>query len=291
MATAPQASSFLSIGPVTLAEEEHPSEIAFPLVQVVATHQLPGGGLVVQRMGPQYQPVTWTGALFQDVNDIDARMSALEALLTAGVQQRLAWGKRAFDVLVTAFTPTYRNKIEGGYSITVRIMRDASGPTQKATTASQLNALYGQVGVQTADLVVADPNFATIAQPDLPLGVLGDPQQNVGRSAADILGDVNKAIASVQPYIAALPPSAASLLNKATVLSSSLTLIQKNVGASATPNSVRVDGGNLFHIAAQYYGDASLGLALMRVNGLSSTSIPSSISRILTLPPAASLRG
>jgi len=96
-----------------------------------------------------------------------------------------------------------------------------------------------------------------------------------GVTATNALTAIDAAITATNAYIASLPKNVntATFVESQNILSN-LIVVKANFSSGQSPTSIIVYGGSLFDIAAQYYGDASLAIALMNANNLISPYIP-----------------
>lgn len=77
-------------------------------------------------------------------------------------------------------------------------------------------------------------------------------------------------------------------------LNNVLSEMYKNIilieeGASGT--IITVNGGSLFQLAAQYYGNATLWTVIAEANGLTDPELPAGNPLILTIPPSGNNTG
>ena len=92
----------LLLGPVLFRGFEVPERIAFGGEQRLAVHVLPGGGRVVDAMGPDEGPIRWSG-VFSGVG-AGARVRLLERMRRDGAVHPLTWGGWRHSVVVESFT-------------------------------------------------------------------------------------------------------------------------------------------------------------------------------------------
>lgn len=73
-----------------------------------------------------------------------------------------------------------------------------------------------------------------------------------------------------------------------------LIRIQKNlvlISQGATGKVITVNGGSLYSLAAQYYGNANLWTTIAKANGLVDPEIPAGDAIILVIPPTTTDTG
>jgi hypothetical protein len=65
-----------------------------------------------------------------------------------------------------------------------------------------------------------------------------------------------------------------------------LKLIASNLAVGQAPKTVTVNGGNLYALASQYYGDPALAVNIQAANGLRTMALPQGVVVTLNIPPA-----
>ena len=91
----------LMLGPVMFQAFEVPERLRFGGRQRLSVHQLPGGGRVVDAMGPDEGPLSWSG-VFSGPNAA-SRVRLLEGLRRDGLPLLLAWAGWRYTVLIETF--------------------------------------------------------------------------------------------------------------------------------------------------------------------------------------------
>lgn len=294
----------LSIGSVTFQDLEHPSEIEFALEQKLAVHEYVGGGRKVQSMGQQPKDVTWKGTFWY--NTAKVRSQTLKRMCADGKNQVLRWGQDAYSVIVKEYVPKFINDYCVEYTITVTVESDKSGTYTNASTTSvdsQTQNLYQQVQVEANNLASVDTGatvagfVSSITSIGSQLSTLGPIAQALGPGVTSLLGTLSSTIASVNTYIVGLqgilntitgpmPATTAQQLSYATRLLNNLKMIQGNLNAGQTVKTITVNGGSLFAIASQQYGDPTLATVLQQANGLKTMMLPQGVKITLRIPPA-----
>jgi hypothetical protein len=285
-------SDTLTIGGVAFLSEEHPSELEFPLAQVLAVHVNVGGSRVLQELGPNPEDVTWTGLLF--AGNVSDRLAALKAMQVAAQPVTLSYLDQSYSVLIRKFTPKYLHRYRAQYSITVSVVADLSGQysnTPPSSIDNQVNGISDQAQALLLQLAAQDEAntlavqlafdvlFAAIESGGSLLGLTGSALQNLVALAG-------AAFAAAETY-AGSQSSGSPLFLMATLLGSYANLIGKNLAQGQAPAVVVIQGGtaDLFDIAARIYGDPSLAFALAAANGLSSPLLSSTQVYQIVLPP------
>lgn len=284
----------LSIGSVQFSTLECPSHLPIgQSEQKIGVAELIGGGRVVHVFGAQPKPLTFSGRFLNlgANKNIESRVALLRAYNVAGTAQRISWMNESYYGIIRAFDPDYQNANYCDYAITIEITRDANGAfsrTSPTSVDSQVAAINNDAANAYGSLLAADPttqawqpawsNVQASLQQGAPLS------QASQSTATNITNQITALTSQVQPYLAALAVTDPKIV-PATQFLNALTLISRNVVGGKAPRTVQVSGGSLSRIAAQYYGDASLGVAIAQANGLPSTRIPDGVTKTIILPP------
>lgn len=112
----------VTLGPVLLDSIEVPERIQFGGEQQLIVHKLPGGGRIVNAMGRDDMPLTWSGYL--EGQAANSRAMLLDGLRQSGQQITLAWSIYSFTVVVQHFVATYTRDIWIPYEISCVVVRD-----------------------------------------------------------------------------------------------------------------------------------------------------------------------
>jgi hypothetical protein len=291
MATSAPGSNPLKIGAVTFSSIECPNDLPIGSgEQRIKEMELVGGGKSTYSMGAQADPVTWKGAFFDE--NVDARILSLRRMMTSGQEYFLTWHTEQYYGKVKKFVPTYHHTGWCEYEITVVITRDANGAFSKTAPVSvdqQVNAMLQDANLQNSAILAADPVGAAVFQPDLStmnvaIKNAGPLAQTAGLTAQSVIQSIGSAIAAVGSYSVLLSELAPQTV-AVTRLASILTLVQTAIQLGQTAKTIRTQGGSLFEIAAQEYGDVTQAFALMAANGLSAPVLSHSILQDVALPP------
>jgi hypothetical protein len=250
---------------------------------------LPGGSRVVAAFGNRPKSVSWSGKLYG--SNISPRIRQMRLYAVSGQQVQLVWSNEVYAVVVKEFTPTYC----GGYAeyeITVEVVKDSNGAftVSSATTIDQqISGLQAQADAANAAIMSADPTGSQVfqgayqtaksaVQSSAPIA------QNIVQAAAEIVPAVLGAVTAVKGYASGQAPSSLLFAN-ATTLVNALNNINGNVQRGQSASGVVVQGGNLFGLSAQQYGDVTQAFALAQANGLSSPFLSALKSTFVALPP------
>lgn len=104
---------------------EVPEHIPFGGKQRLAVHRLVGADPVVDAMGPDNGPLSWSG-LFRGGNALP-RARTLDAMREAGAQHQLAWGGLFFTVVIQEFWADYKRFYDVPYRITCFVLSSGGG--------------------------------------------------------------------------------------------------------------------------------------------------------------------
>ena len=91
----------LLLGPIAFDGFEVPQAVRFGGKQRLVVHALPGGGRVVDRMGPDEAPLVWAG-IFSGPGAAQ-RVRLLEAFRRAGTVLPLTWSSWRYSVVIESF--------------------------------------------------------------------------------------------------------------------------------------------------------------------------------------------
>jgi hypothetical protein len=287
---------------VAFQDLEHPSELEFGLEQKEVTIELIGGGRNVQTLGAQPKNVSWRGTFW--FTTARARSQALKRMCADGKIQPVKWGADAYSVIVKEYLPKAINDFEIQYTITVVVVADKSGSYSSGSTISvdsQTQTMYQQVQTEFASLQGVDSTTTSFQSNINSIGTqlsqLGPIAQAVGPSVTTLSNLLNVTIGQVQGYVttaqAALNASTGSLspttqqqYSFANRMLGNLKLIASNLAVGQAPKTVTVNGGNLYALASQYYGDPALAVNIQAANGLRTMALPQGVVVTLNIPPA-----
>jgi hypothetical protein len=298
-------SPFLSIGTFTFGLDEHPPELEFGLEQKDATHDAIGGTRTTFAMGAFGTDVTWNGDLFGNNLtggdpatglNVAGRIAILEKIAAKGQEVRLRWLGEAYDVLVINFRWKYLTKrVRATYTITVRVIRDASGSYSRtgpisvdAQVGAQVNTAAALAGtIAGADLgASAQALKSSVTSSIGAIGTLGPIAQATRASVNAALTQINATLALARAYAAALGVTTPlQMISNATALVDQLVLLAANVQSGQSVRTITVQGGNLLTIAAREFGDPELATELAKVNNLVSLTLSTTAITKLVIPP------
>ena len=111
------------LGDFAFLDMEVPAAMKWPVAQKLVVHRLPGGARVIDALGRDDGPISWSGKIMGP--DADARSRRLQELCVAGAQLPLCWGTHLYTVVVERFAPEDR-AFQTPYQVTVTVLRDES---------------------------------------------------------------------------------------------------------------------------------------------------------------------
>ena len=95
------------LGPVAFSGFEVPERISLGGKQKLVVHTMPGGGRIVDAMGPDDAPIRWSG-VFSGPSAAE-RARTLERLRRSGSQMQLAWDAWLYQVIIQEFEADFEN--------------------------------------------------------------------------------------------------------------------------------------------------------------------------------------
>ena len=279
---------------------EIPERIVIPGRQKVAIHQMIGGKRLIDVLGVEYDPITWSGIFTGSTTK--SRVSLLMAMRDAGQKLTLTLDNYSFDVVITDFNPTYEFAYRQPYSISLAVIKRNDEPLSVDALTGALNALINSdigkaVGlsniidiqtvtdavstVQSAVQTVSDFATATVDTVQTVVRPIIAAQQIIQTSISSLESSLNT-ITTLGGIVPGFPISKTvnNLLKQADGmtripalynLSNVLGRVDKNVRTGQTANGVKtvtLSGGNLYQVASDQYGDATQWESLATVNGI-----------------------
>lgn len=287
--------SAFSIGTVDFSLEEAPDELSIPISQNLAVKDLIGGKRIIQALGTVWKPLKWEGYFFGANAQYRARV--LSRMMAEASVQRLTYLSYALDVVIEDFVAVYQHQNQCKYEITVQVLADASGVVSQASTTSVDAQIQSAVVNASTQINNMDSDSATAVTPSFQsmnsaLNLAGPAMQVTGSTLIATNTAIQFAIAAAQNLLTK-PTSTSTKKSLLTVTQylNNLQVIHKNFDANQDHNVISLNGGSLFDVASQYYGDPSLALAIQTQNGLFSPDLPSGSLSTIVLPPLTSSNG
>jgi len=291
----------LVLGDFEFLDFEVPERIAIPGRQKTVLHQMVGGKRVIDVLGVEYDPLTWSGVITGSQSG--DRVKALERMRDAGEALTLTLDEYSFTVVITSFIPVYEFIYRRPYSIEVAIVANNASPLKvDALTGALQGLLNSDIGqalglsetidvasvtnavttVQSAVKQVTDFAHATVEEVQSVVRPIIAAQTLVQQQITQLESAAND-ITTLGGLVPGNPISktVSNLLSQADQstripalysLQNVLGRLNKNVSSGQTADGVRtvtLSGGNLYQVASDQYGDASLWSSIASVNGLS----------------------
>lgn len=292
----------VTLGGVTFKDMEVPERIPFGGEQALAVHRMIGGRKVIDTMGPDDAPLSWSGRFF-GADALD-RALAVDAIRKRGQAVELRWSRLAYRVVVRRFMADFEKVNNLTYQIECEVQEDLAFPVTAAaqTGVDQMipsdmasaTALGNQIGDATltgklstlGSAVSAVSKFATATKAQIAsvLTPLADAQATVTTLIASVTNTMTNiaTLGGVAPYTP-LARAAAGLAQQAAAvtqaprlydLQSVLGRMGTNLSAiGASGANVVLAGGDLYHAAAKAYGDPSGWTTIAKANGLTDPQI------------------
>ncbi len=161
-------SSAPTLGPVAFAGFEVPERISFGGKQKLVVHSMPGGGRVVDAMGPDDAPIRWQGVF--SGSGAPERVRTLERLRRAGLPMLLAWDGWRFKVVIESFAANVTNSNWIPYSIELCVLSSLTGSavdwlvsaTAPALSIGNLSEAALEQNIETAGAALSHRSFAIV---------------------------------------------------------------------------------------------------------------------------------
>ncbi|WP_313188889.1 hypothetical protein [Pantoea sp.] len=290
----------LMLGEFEFMQFEVPERIAIRGRQKIIQHQLIGGRRIIDVLGTGYEPLAWSGI----ITGLQAgeRVRALELMRDKGHPVVLTLDDYRFTVVITAFSPVYEFVWRRPYSIEVAVVSNEGFPDKVDALTGALRGLIDSDLGRTLGLAnIIDIDAVTQAVNVLHLAV-----KRVTDFAHATVGQIQAVIRPlvaarniVEHELALLEAAAADITslgglvpgNPISKTVSNLLLqsdhttripalyrlqeilgrLNKNVNSGQTADGVRavtLSGGNLYQVASEQYGDASLWASIAEANDL-----------------------
>lgn len=290
----------LMLGDFEFLEFEVPEQIAIHGRQKTVQHQLIGGRRIIDVLGTEYEPLSWSG-IFTGPQSGE-RVSALERMRDAGQPVVLTLDDYRFTAVVTAFKPVYEYVWRRPYSIEVAVVRNEGSPEKvdaltgalRGLIDSDLGRALGLADIINVDAVtqavrtlhqavksVTDFAHATVVQVQAVVRPV-IAARNIIHHELALLEAAAGQITSLGGLVPGNPvaKTVSNLLAQSDHstripalyrLQEVLARLNKNVTAGQTASGVRsvtLSGGTLYQVASEQYGDAALWISIADANDL-----------------------
>ncbi|MER5029665.1 hypothetical protein [Pantoea anthophila] len=290
----------LVLGDFEFLEFEVPERIAIQGRQKTVQHQLIGGKRIIDVLGTEYEPLNWSGIITGPQSA--ERVSALERMRDAGHPVVLTLDDYRFTVVITAFTPVYEYIWRRPYSIEVAVVRNEGSPEKVDALTGALRGLIDSdlgralglahiINVDALTLAVRNLHQAVRQVTDFAHATVVQIQavvrpiiaaRNIIHHELTLLEAAAETITSLGGLVPGNPVSGtiSNLLTQSDhttripalyQLQEVLGRLNKNVSsghAASGVKAVTLSGGNLYQVASEQYGDASLWTSIADANDL-----------------------
>jgi len=305
----------VTLGDFTFGRFEIPENIPFGVSQTTNVHRLVGGKRIIDVLGRDPHPLSWSGWFVGENAMAAARY--LKTMVEAGKTVPLTWDELAYTVIITELSCDFRLPWRIPYQIRCEVVTDDTAPLDDVpplsaeqlvnddfADASTLSSLIGDTTLTglmgtLGSAVTAVGDFATasvsaIAALATPIAAARAQVGNLMGAAESIVSapmGVAGILAGADPIMmaASLPAYVATATQSPSLVMLDRTLgrMAANIAAvgSGTTTLLTI-GGNLFQIATEQFGDPMLWTALAQANKLTDPSL-SGITT-LVIPPRPS---
>jgi len=306
----------LILGEFEFVEFEVPERVVIAGRQKTVHHQMIGGKRIIDVLGTEYEPLTWSGIITG--TQAGERVRNLERMRDAGHPIVLTLDDYRFTVLITAFSPVYEFVWRRPYSIEVAIVSNGATPdkvdaltgalrglidsdlghTLRLTSIIKIEAVTQAVqDLHQAVKQVTDFTHATVEQLQAVIRPLIAARNIIQRELALLeaaAGEITSLGGLVPGNSVSTTVSNLLMQSEHTTripalyrLQEVLGRLNKNVNSGQMSGGVRavtLSGGNLYRVASEQYGDASLwtsiadasDLADPQLSGIHTLKIPTS---------------
>jgi hypothetical protein len=288
------------LGDFEFLDFEVPERIAIPGRQKTVLHQMIGGKRTVDVLGIEYDPLSWSGIITG--SESGDRVSALERMRDAGEQLTLTLDNYSFTVVITSFTPVYEFIYRRPFTIEVAIVSNNASPLKvDALTGALQGLINSDIGksLGLADIIDVDSVTSAVTTIQSAVKEVTDFAHATIEQVQSVVRPIVAAQVIIQQQIGQLESAAndittlgglvpgnpisktiSNLLSQADQstkipalynLQSVLGRLNKNVNSGQTADGVRsvtLSGGNLYQVASDQYGDASLWSSIASANNL-----------------------
>ncbi|QBR52709.1 hypothetical protein [Erwinia sp. QL-Z3] len=288
------------LGDFEFLDFEVPERIAIPGRQKTVLHQMIGGKRTVDVLGIEYDPLSWSGIITGSQSG--DRVSALERMRDAGEQLTLTLDNYSFTVVITSFTPVYEFIYRRPFTIEVAIVSNNASPLKvDALTGALQGLIDSDVGksLGLADIINVDSVTSAVTTVKSAVKEVTDFAHATVEQVQSVVRPIVAAQVMIQQQIGQLESAAndittlgglvpgnpisktiSNLLLQADQstkipalynLQNVLGRLNKNVNSGQTADGVRsvtLSGGNLYQVASDQYGDASLWSSIASANNL-----------------------
>lgn len=287
----------VQLGDFEFKDFEVPERIPFGGSQALVVHRMIGGTRIVDAMGREDAPISWSGLMTG--SDADDRSDELDAIRVAGQPVSLTWGSKSYTVVVQTASFDYQRFYQIGYSISCVVVEDNSDAYSSddtdtdsviASDISDATDLADSIGdSDLSDLVstvsdAIDEIDGVINATTSQLTAISDACTVATDKISEMIDTDETTINGFSTYVGVTTGSTygtattnmetlTDAINQETSLlslQSSLNRISTNVSADNVRGAtVRTAGGTLYKLATDAYGDVSGWTTIAQQNGIS----------------------
>lgn len=224
---------------------ESPQSISWGGKQMQSVHQLIGGDRIVDTLGPNDDPLKWTGMFFG--REASQRAKYLDTLRREGKPVTLTWDDYIYVAIITDFQPRYMQQWNVEYSILLTIIQDKTQSVNQAPqeTLVQLlsndNATAGCLGAIINDSALTGllANISTALQNySDAVEQLTAPIAIAGQCVAQVVQDTQSLLTALVAPLAAAQSRVTTLLTNVDTEATVLQNTANAVTSGALPSTV-----------------------------------------------------
>ncbi len=284
-----------SLGPITFKGVEIPANLpGLGGMQVLETHDFPGGIRTVKAFGPFPREISWKGILLG--NQALPRSFAIDRVRAAGSEVVLTYGQYQYSGFVAEYIGEVKNQWYVDYTLTFMPRVDLSGTQQPGsledpeqlmqTPLTGLQAIISNTFGITfpVQLITQITNVLTTVMAALLTGQ-GLIQNINGLERAAALASIQTFNAAAQTQLLqhSLDPITVSPILDAMSMVAVINLLLQN--STVAGWQVQLVNPDLPALAAQYYGDATLWTSIARANSMSDPTPVGTFNLIIPANP------
>lgn len=316
---------FLTLGAVTFANYEIPPVINFGGAQSLSVKKLVGGQRIIDAMGRDDDAISWSGRFRGSTGLFRARY--LDQMRVTGAAIPLFYSQFNYTVVIREFKADFQRFYEVPYTITVEVIIDNTKPLSTLFPVSYNDAIDNMLAeaedlataienpsVSSATAILAEtlnaiPNISNASANEI--NSVSQDITNVTNATQSVISSTSSAVFGIADTLSlsqALPTLSGSVsdlpndqlatalfqLSYCYEMVNLMTNMQTNVdliAQGANGAIITVNGANLFQLAAQYYGDATLWTAIANANNLTDTVIQPGTVLTITIPANTTTSG
>ena len=129
---------YLLIGPILFQDFELPPSISWGGAQAMHVHKLLGGARIIDAMGRDDAPITWTGVFTG--GDAGLRARAIDLMRAEGASWPLTWDTYFYTVIIERFDADFRRPNWIPYRISCTVLRAEAVVSTVLSLASSIGA-------------------------------------------------------------------------------------------------------------------------------------------------------